>query len=79
MAGNVCIFELGKFCMGPVTRAGCGAICVTGGRKCWGCRGLVDEPNTDSEKEVLKKYGLTPQQAIERFNIYNAYTTEVKK
>ncbi|HXY75199.1 MAG TPA: hypothetical protein VEH58_07720 [Dehalococcoidales bacterium] len=78
MAGNVCIFELGKFCLGPVTRAGCGAICVTGGRKCWGCRGLVAEPNVDSEKEVLKKYGLTPEQVVERFKIYNTYT-EVKK
>jgi sulfhydrogenase subunit delta len=78
MAGNVCIFELGKFCLGPVTRAGCGAICVTGGRKCWGCRGLVDEPNIDSEKQVLEKYGLTPEQVVEKFRIYNTYT-EVKK
>jgi sulfhydrogenase subunit delta len=78
MAGNICVFERGMTCMGPVTRAGCNAICVTAGRHCWGCRGLVDEPNVDSEKEILKKYGLTPKQVIEKFDIYNRYS-EVSK
>ena len=78
MAGNVCVFELGKTCLGPVTRAGCNAICVTAGRHCWGCRGPVDNPNTDSEKDILHKYGLTVNQILEKFNIYNTYT-EVNK
>jgi coenzyme F420-reducing hydrogenase gamma subunit len=78
MAGNICVFERGKTCIGPVTRAGCNAICVTGGRQCWGCRGLVDEPNMDSEKEVLKKYGLTPDQVVEKFKIYNSYVEAQK-
>jgi coenzyme F420-reducing hydrogenase gamma subunit len=78
MAGNICVFERGMTCMGPVTRAGCNAICVTAGRHCWGCRGLVDEPNTDSEKDILKMYGLTPKQVIEKFDIYNRYS-EVSK
>ncbi len=73
MAGNICVFERGMTCIGPVTRAGCTAICVTSGRFCWGCRGLVDEPNIDSEKEVLQKYGLSVAQAVERFKIYNTY------
>jgi coenzyme F420-reducing hydrogenase gamma subunit len=73
MAGNICVFERGMTCIGPVTRAGCTAICVTSGRFCWGCRGLVDEPNLASEKEVLQKYGLTVAQAVERFKIYNTY------
>ena len=78
MAGNICVFERGMTCLGPVTRAGCDAICVTAGRRCWGCRGLVDDPNIDSEKDILKKYGLTVEQVIEKFNIYNAYV-EVPK
>jgi coenzyme F420-reducing hydrogenase gamma subunit len=73
MAGNICVFERGMTCIGPVTRAGCTAICVTSGRFCWGCRGLVDEPNIASEKEVLQKYGLSVAQAVERFKIYNTY------
>ena len=78
MAGNICVFELGKTCLGPVSRAGCSAICVTAGRHCWGCRGPVDNPNTDSEKDILQKYGLTVDQVLEKFKIYNTYT-EVNK
>jgi coenzyme F420-reducing hydrogenase gamma subunit len=78
MADNVCVFERAMTCLGPVTRAGCGAICVTSGRWCWGCRGLVDEPNTDSEKSILQKYGLTIDQAVEKFKVYNTYTEVAK-
>jgi len=74
MAGNICVFERGMTCLGPVIRAGCGAICITSGRFCWGCRGLVDEPNTESEKEILTKYGLSVDQIVEKFKIYNSYT-----
>ncbi len=78
MAGNVCVFERGMTCLGPVTRAGCGAICVNGGRICWGCRGLVDDPNIDSEKDILKKYGLTIDQVLEKFKIYDTYAEVTK-
>lgn len=78
MAGNVCVFERGMTCLGPVARAGCSAVCITSGRHCWGCRGLVDEPNVDSEKEVLHKYGLTVEQAVDKFKIYNTYAEVVK-
>ena len=78
MAGNICVFERGMTCLGPVTRAGCGAICVTSGRHCWGCRGLVDDPNLDSEKEILHKYGLTVEQALEKFKIYGTYSKVAK-
>lgn len=78
MAGNICVFEKGMTCLGPVIRAGCNAICVTSGRHCWGCRGLVDDPNTDSEKDILKKHGLTVGQVIEKFKIYNTYAEVAK-
>ena len=78
MAGNVCVFEIGMTCLGPVTRAGCGAICVTSGRHCWGCRGLVEDPNIDSEKEILKKYGLTVEKVMEKFKIYDTYAEVAK-
>jgi len=79
MAGNICVFERGLTCMGPVTHAGCNAICVTSGRHCWGCRGLVPDPNVDSQKDILKKYGLTPAQIIDKFNIYNTFSEAVRE
>ena len=71
-AENVCTFEKGQFCMGPVTRAGCGAACITEGSVCWGCRGLVDEPNTDAQMDVLEKYGLDLTDVISKFQLYTA-------
>jgi len=79
LAENVCVFEKGGFCLGPVTRAGCNAICVTTGRRCWGCRGLVDDPNTNSEKEILQKHGLTVDDILSQFRIFNGYCPEVSK
>jgi len=73
LAENVCVFEKGGFCLGPVTRAGCNAICVTTGRRCWGCRGAVDDPNTNSEKEILQKHGLTVDDILSQFRIFNGY------
>ena len=70
MAENICVFEIGKSCVGPVTRAGCEACCVTEGSICWGCRGLVDDPNIHSHVEVLAKYGLTIEDILRKFRLY---------
>lgn len=78
MAGNVCVFEKGMTCLGPVIRGGCNAICVTSGRFCWGCRGLVDDPNINSEKDILQKYGLTTEKVVEKFKIYNTFAGVAK-
>ena len=67
---NVCAFERGEFCVGPITRAGCNSCCVNEGTKCWGCRGMVDNPNENSQKEVLIKYGLSVDDAIGKFKLY---------
>ena len=77
-AGNVCVFELGLKCLGPVTRAGCGAWCPTYRDNCVGCRGLVPDPNTNAEKGVLEKYGLTVEQAIGQFRIFLGYSEVAK-
>lgn len=73
LKGNQCVFEKGMFCLGPVTRAGCGAICPSHGHACEGCRGYVDDPNRDSEMEVLEKYGLTVDDALKRLGMFLGY------
>lgn len=49
MRGNVCVWVAhGTPCMGPVTHAGCGAICPTYHRGCYACFGPKENSNTDS-------------------------------
>jgi coenzyme F420-reducing hydrogenase gamma subunit len=71
--GNVCVFHVGRTCLGPVARAGCDAICPTYGAGCEGCRGLIPHPNEDAMKEVLDEAGLTVDQILGQFTLFNAY------
>ncbi|MGD2248740.1 MAG: NADH:ubiquinone oxidoreductase [Candidatus Methanofastidiosia archaeon] len=75
---NICAFERGEFCVGPVTRAGCNSCCVNEGTICWGCRGLVDNPNEDAHKEVLEKYGLDVDDVINKFLLYFGWQEAIK-
>ncbi len=70
---NICMFDKGMTCLGPVTRAGCGAICPSFGNYCLGCRGLIDQPNIDSEKDLLKKHGLSAYEVLKAFNLFDGY------
>ena len=68
---NVCLFEKGQACLGPVTRAGCGAWCPSYGNTCYSCRGLLDNPAEEAAKDVLEKYGYTIEQLTQKFELYN--------
>ena len=47
--GNVCVMVAhGTPCLGPVTHAGCGALCPSFDRGCYGCFGPKETPNTGS-------------------------------
>ncbi len=46
--GTVCVMVMGTPCLGPVTQAGCGAICPAYGRGCYSCFGPKETPNTVS-------------------------------
>jgi coenzyme F420-reducing hydrogenase gamma subunit len=48
-AGNICVLVAdGVPCLGPVTQAGCGALCPTYLRGCYGCFGPREEANVAS-------------------------------
>jgi coenzyme F420-reducing hydrogenase gamma subunit len=76
---NVCVFEKGMFCMGPVARAGCGADCPSSGGWCEACRGFVDNPNEQAHWEVLQERGLTPEEVMQRFDIFCAWELEERR
>lgn len=70
---NVCLFHKGGFCLGPVTRAGCDAICPTYGDGCEGCRGLIPHPNRDAMSNVLVENDLTVDDMIARWTMFGTY------
>ncbi len=70
MKENVCLFEKGMVCLGPVTRAGCDAICPTHNDGCTGCRGLIDDPNLSSHKDLLSEHGLSVDEAISQYMLF---------
>jgi len=69
--GNICLVEQGKWCLGSVTRAGCGAICPAYRDACAGCRGLVEEPNIKSLCNILMEKGLQREDIMDKFRIFN--------
>jgi sulfhydrogenase subunit delta len=70
MAGNICRYETGQHCLGIVTRAGCGACCVTEGAVCWGCRGLAPSANLDAAKKVMDRFGFSWVQTQDLLRLY---------
>ncbi len=73
---NLCLFDRGVTCLGPVTRAGCDSWCVNSGNLCYGCRGLVDNPNEPGLHQVFAAHGVSPEHAVGKIEMYNRCRTE---
>lgn len=75
---NVCLFTRGKVCLGPVTRAGCMAICPTYGQSCEACRGFISNPNDSSMRNVLSEHGLTVDDITSMYTMFTTYQVRQK-
>lgn len=62
----------GTPCLGPVTRAGCGALCPAVGRGCYGCFGPAESANTTSLSRTLRAGG-TDERALHR--LFRTFTS----
>ncbi|MCF6268796.1 MAG: hypothetical protein L3J41_03710 [Melioribacteraceae bacterium] len=67
---NECVLDKGMFCLGPITRAGCDAICPTFGQYCTGCRGVVSNINKNGAVEMLKQHGFSTKEALNRMKMF---------
>ncbi len=78
--GTVCIMVAQQVpCLGPVTHAGCGAICPTYNRGCYGCYGPMESPNTVSLSQQLTKIGCNRHDIMLAFRGFNAYAEAFRK
>lgn len=66
-SGTVCVMVArGVPCLGPVTHTGCGALCPSYGRGCYGCFGPKETPNTASLTRWWRKELGVSQDDVER-------------
>jgi coenzyme F420-reducing hydrogenase gamma subunit len=78
--GNVCVMVAGDVpCLGPVTHAGCGALCPSYNRGCYGCYGPKENPNTASIADWFGKRGLKGNDIVRLFRGFNAYSEEFRR
>ena len=74
---NECVLDKGMFCLGPVTRAGCDAICPSFGQYCTGCRGLISNLNQKGAIRMLKLHGFSDNEALKRLNLFSSLDVEI--
>jgi sulfhydrogenase subunit delta len=67
---NLCLLEVNKPCLGPITTGGCLAICVNAGLECWGCRGQTADANLDAFMKMLEGKGFKRKFIWERMRTF---------
>jgi coenzyme F420-reducing hydrogenase gamma subunit len=71
--GTVCVMVArGTPCLGPVTHAGCGAICPAYDRGCYGCFGPQETPNTAALSGRLAQLGADERDLVRVYRSFNA-------
>ncbi|MBF0334549.1 MAG: oxidoreductase [Alphaproteobacteria bacterium] len=78
--GTVCVMVAeGKACLGPVTQAGCGNLCPTCDRGCYGCFGPMETPQTAALARRFTELGLDGRDIKRLFTTYNADAEAFRK
>jgi len=78
--GNPCVMVAhGTPCLGPITHAGCGALCPTYNRGCYGCFGPMEAPNTASLSRQWLAMGASEADLLRVLRTYNADAPEFRK
>jgi coenzyme F420-reducing hydrogenase gamma subunit len=71
--GNVCVMVAhGTPCLGPVTHAGCGALCPAYHRGCYGCFGPMEDPNADSLAAWMQQHGAEERDVVRMYRAFYA-------
>ena len=72
LAGNVCVMVAhGTVCLGPITHAGCGALCPSFHRGCYGCFGPHEQPNPASLTTQLGELGIDDVDLVRMLRTFN--------
>ena len=79
-AGHPCVVVTkGAPCLGPVTRAGCGALCPSLGRDCYACFGPSDTTNAGALVDQLMRVGMSRRDAALRLRGVAGWSREFRE
>jgi coenzyme F420-reducing hydrogenase gamma subunit len=79
-AGNPCVLvAYGTPCLGPVTQAGCGALCPSFTRGCYGCFGPAETPNTAALSARWRELGASQGDLVRAFRAFTAGAEPFRK
>ncbi len=80
LSGTVCIAVASdKVCLGPITQAGCGAICPRYDRGCYGCFGPAGQANCTSLSDHFLAHQIAPVQLVPLLRSFNANAFEFRE
>jgi coenzyme F420-reducing hydrogenase gamma subunit len=78
--GTPCVMVAsGMPCLGPVTQAGCGAICPAYARGCYGCFGPMESPNTEALALQWRQLGVDDAGLVRALRTFNANAPAFKE
>lgn len=66
-------------CVGPVTMAGCGALCPSYGRGCYGCFGPMDDPNPKGLIDYFLSQGFDKGDVLRLLRMFTGYSEKFRK
>lgn len=77
---TVCVMVAQQIpCLGPVTQAGCGAICPAYNRGCYACFGPKESPNTESLSAWWQHLGVSSEDLVRAYRGFNSYAESFRK
>ena len=80
LRGTPCVMVArGTPCLGPVTQAGCGALCPAYDRGCYGCYGPMESPNTGSLSRSWIALGADGKDIVRAFRGFNAFAEPFRR
>lgn len=70
---NVCLFDLGEPCLGPITRGGCDSWCPNSRFGCWGCRGPAEDANVERMQAIMREHGFSEETILDRLECFGGF------